>query len=83
MDYCMPRADDMCSIEVVSQGVPSPTNPLGIKGAGEAGCVGALPCVHAALIDALSPLGVTDVPLPATPMRLWKIVRDARASKAA
>jgi carbon-monoxide dehydrogenase large subunit len=82
MDYCMPRADDMCSIEVISQGTPSPTNPLGIKGAGEAGCVGALPCVHAALIDALVPLGVTDVPLPATPMKLWQVIRNARAKAA-
>jgi carbon-monoxide dehydrogenase large subunit len=82
MDYCMPRADDMCSIEVVSQGVPSPTNPLGIKGAGEAGCVGALPCVHGALIDALTPLGIDDVPLPATPMKLWKVIHDAKAKAA-
>jgi len=77
MDYCMPRADDMCAIEVVSQGVPSPTNPLGVKGAGEAGCVGALPCVQSALIDALGPLGVTDVPMPATPLNLWRTIRAA------
>jgi carbon-monoxide dehydrogenase large subunit len=82
MDYCMPRADDMCSIEVISSGVPSPTNPLGIKGAGEAGCVGALPCVQSALIDALSPLGITDVPMPATPHRLWQLIRAARKTAA-
>lgn len=76
LDYCMPRADDMCSIEVVSQGYPSPTNPLGIKGAGEAGCVGALPCVQSALIDALKPLGITDVPMPATPFKLWEAIRE-------
>ncbi len=77
MDYCMPRADDMCSIEVVSNGVPSATNPMGIKGAGEAGCVGALPCVQSALIDALSPLGITDVPMPATPYRLWTLINKS------
>jgi len=82
LDYCMPRADDMCNIEVVSAPVPSPTNPLGIKGAGEAGCVGALPCVQSALIDALSPLGITDVPMPATPWRLWQLIRAAQAKAA-
>jgi carbon-monoxide dehydrogenase large subunit len=82
LDYCMPRADDMCSIDVESHAVPSPTNPLGIKGAGEAGCVGALPCVQSALIDALSPLGVTDVPMPATPSRLWRTIRDAQSAAA-
>ena len=79
LDYCMPRADDMCAIEVVSNGVPSATNPLGVKGAGEAGCVGALPCVQSALIDALAPLGITDVPMPATPYRLWQAISAARA----
>ena len=83
MDYCMPRADDMCSIEVVSNGVPSTNNPMGIKGAGEAGCVGALPCVQSALIDALAPLGITDVPMPATPWRLWQLMSGARRKPAA
>ena len=78
LDYCMPRADDMCSIKVVSQGYPSPTNPLGIKGAGEAGCVGALPCVQSALIDALKPLGIKDVPMPATPNKLWQAIQGAQ-----
>ena len=63
----MARADDMYSINVIAAGTASPTNPLGIKGAGEAGCVGALPCIQSALIDALKPYGVKDVPMPATP----------------
>jgi carbon-monoxide dehydrogenase large subunit len=71
----MPRADDMCSINVQSYEVPSPTNPLGIKGAGEAGCVGALPCVQSALVDALSPLGISNIPMPATPYRLWEAMQ--------
>ncbi len=83
LDYCMPRADDMCSIDVVAAGTPSPTNPLGIKGAGEAGCVGALPCVQSALIDALKPYGVRDVPMPATPNRLWKLIQQHHQNAAA
>jgi carbon-monoxide dehydrogenase large subunit len=83
LDYCMPRADDMCSIDVVAAGTPSPTNPLGIKGAGEAGCVGALPCVQSALIDALKPYGIRDVPMPATPNRLWKLIQQNRQNTAA
>ena len=83
LDYCMPRADDMCSIEVVAAGTPSPTNPLGIKGAGEAGCVGALPCVQSALIDALKPYQVRDVPMPATPNNLWNLIRQNRQNSAA
>ncbi|MBI77243.1 MAG: hypothetical protein CMM53_05610, partial [Rhodospirillaceae bacterium] len=55
-------------------GVPSPTNPLGIKGAGEAGCVGALPCIQSALIDALKHLGINDIPMPATPFKLWNLL---------
>jgi carbon-monoxide dehydrogenase large subunit len=82
LDYCMPRADDMCSIDVESHAVPSPTNPMGIKGAGEAGCVGALPCVQSALIDALSSLGITDVPMPATPSRLWHAIKAAQTKAA-
>ena len=59
--------------------MPTKTNPLGVKGAGEAGCVGALPAVANALADALTPLGVRDVPMPATPHVLWKVIRDAKA----
>ena len=76
-------ATEMPPIEVEHIETPSPLNPLGIKGAGEAGCVGALPCVQRALIDALAPLGVTDVPMPATPAKLWRLIRDAKATQAA
>ena len=77
MDYAMPRADNMCNFDVKSHPVPTKANPLGVKGAGEAGCVGALPAVANALADALSPLGVKDVPMPATPFALWKIIQKA------
>ncbi|HWE71804.1 MAG TPA: xanthine dehydrogenase family protein molybdopterin-binding subunit [Stellaceae bacterium] len=78
MDYAMPRAGDVSAIEIDSHPVPTKTNPLGVKGAGEAGSVGALPAVGNALIDALSVLGIDDVPMPATPERLWRAMREAR-----
>ncbi|MDA0664765.1 MAG: xanthine dehydrogenase family protein molybdopterin-binding subunit, partial [Proteobacteria bacterium] len=78
MDYAMPRADDFCDFAVESHPVPTPTNPLGAKGAGEAGTVGAMPATMNAIIDALSPLGVTYLDLPATPERIWRAIRDAR-----
>jgi carbon-monoxide dehydrogenase large subunit len=80
MDYCMPRADDMSFIEVGSNPVPTKTNPLGVKGAGEAGNVGALPAVANAIVDALSVYGVTHVPMPATPERVWRAIRDGKAA---
>ena len=72
MDYCLPRADDFSMIEVKSNGIPTATNPLGVKGAGEAGAVGALPAVTNAVIDALAEFGVTDIEMPATPERIWR-----------
>ncbi len=78
MDYAMPRADDFCPIEVSTIPVPTPTNPLGVKGAGEAGTVGAMPAVANALIDALAEFGVTNIDLPATPERLWRLMRDGK-----
>lgn len=79
MDYAMPRAIDFSNIDVTSNPSPTPTNPLGVKGAGEAGCVGAMPAVANALVDALSPLGIHHIEMPATPQRLWQIIREARA----
>lgn len=71
-DYAMPRASDFCSFEVASHPVPTATNPLGVKGVGEAGTVGALPAVMNAVIDALSTLGVTHLDMPATSERIWR-----------
>ena len=78
MDYAMPRASDLSSMDVHSNPAPTATNPLGVKGAGEAGCVGALPAAANAVADALSIYGVSDVEMPATPFRLWRIMRDAK-----
>ncbi len=79
MDYCLPRADDLCDIEVISRPVPTSSNPIGAKGGGESGPTGALPAVINAVVDALKPLGVTHFDMPATPARVWQAIRDASA----
>jgi carbon-monoxide dehydrogenase large subunit len=78
MDYAMPRAGDLPAYHVESNPVPTKTNPLGVKGAGEAGCVGAMPAVANALVDALSVLGIKHIEMPATPERLWKAIHGAK-----
>jgi carbon-monoxide dehydrogenase large subunit len=72
MDYGVPRATNLCSMAVESNPVPTKTNPLGVKGAGEAGNVGALPAIANAIVDALSEFGVTHIEMPATPERVWR-----------
>jgi aerobic carbon-monoxide dehydrogenase large subunit len=79
MDYAMPRATDISAVEVKSNPVPTRTNPLGVKGAGEAGCVGAMPAVANALVDALSHLGIRHIEMPATPERLWRAIHHGNA----
>ena len=78
MDYAMPRADTMPYMEITSNPVPTKRNPLGAKGAGEAGTVGALPAIVNAAIDALAPLGVKSLDMPATSQRIWQAMREAR-----
>ncbi len=78
MDYNMPRADDLPFFEIEANGAPTSRNPLGVKGAGEAGTVGAVACLTGAVLDALAPLGITDLPMPATPQRLWRAINDAK-----
>lgn len=75
MDYCMPRADDLCTLEVEGRPVPTPTNPLGVKGAGECGTVGALPAVMNAVNNALAAKGVRHLEMPATPERIWRAIQ--------
>jgi carbon-monoxide dehydrogenase large subunit len=77
MDYCMPRADTLCNMRIVSNPVPTAGNPLGAKGAGEAGCVGALPAVMIAIMNALAPRGVRELDMPATSERVWQAIRSA------
>ena len=80
MDYGMPRAADYPSFTIKSHEVPAKTNPLGIKGAGEAGTVGALPATINAVVDALRPLGIRTIDMPATPQRIWKAIAEACAN---
>ena len=73
MDYAMPRADDLPSFEVDRKVTPCPHNPLGVKGAGEAGCIGSTPAVVNAVMDALRPFGIKkDLEMPLTPERVWR-----------
>jgi len=77
MDYAMPRAEDVPLFEVDSYEVPTQVNPLGAKGVGEAGTVGALAALLNAVNDALAPLGVRHLDMPLTPERVWRAIRDA------
>ena len=76
MDYAMPRADDFCPFALAENEVPTTTNPLGVKGAGESGTVGALPAVMNAINDALSRIGAPYVQMPATPEKVWRATRQ-------
>ncbi len=75
MDYCMPRADNVPAIESSYNIVPCRSNPLGVKGAGEAGAIGAPPAVINALVDALAEHGIEHIDMPATPERIWQAIR--------
>ena len=79
MDYCMPRADDLPSFKVGYTTTPSTVNDLGVKGCGEAGAIASPPALINAVIDALSPLGVTDISMPATPQKVWKTIQDSQS----
>jgi carbon-monoxide dehydrogenase large subunit len=79
MDYAIPRADEVPHVLIEKTCTPSPLNPLGAKGVGEAGCIGIPPAVVNAAVDALAPFGVTHLDMPLTPARLWEALRGARA----
>jgi aerobic carbon-monoxide dehydrogenase large subunit len=72
MDYAVPRADDVPRAEILHEHTPSPRNPLGAKGLGEAGNIGVPPAVVNAIVDALAPFGVRHVDMPLTPESLWR-----------
>ena len=78
MDYAMPRADDAPMFEFASHPVPATTNPLGVKGCGEAGCAGSLPAVMNAVVDALKPYGVKHIDMPATPEKVWRVLHNGK-----
>jgi carbon-monoxide dehydrogenase large subunit len=79
MDYTVPKATQLPSITTEFAGVPSPSNPLGVKGIGEAGTIGSTPAIVNAVIDALSPLGIRHIDLPLTPQRVWQAMRQAKS----
>jgi carbon-monoxide dehydrogenase large subunit len=83
MDYTMPRADGVPSFEVATNVTLCTHNPLGVKGCGEAGAIGAPAAVMNAVVDALRPLGVTDLQMPATPQRVWQAMQKQRMPQAA
>jgi carbon-monoxide dehydrogenase large subunit len=82
MDYAVPRAHDFPEFELDRTVTPSPVNPLGVKGVGEAGTIGSAPAVVNAVVDALAPFGVTHVDMPLRPEKIWKILKggERRAS---
>ena len=73
----MPRADDMGTLTTQFSCVPCKTNPVGVKGVGESGAIGAPPAVMNAVIDALRPLGIAHVDMPASPARIWAAIKGA------
>ena len=78
MDYCMPRAADLPSFKVGNHVTACTHNPLGVKGVGETGAIGVPPAVINAILDALAPLGVTDMSMPATPEKIWRAIQAAK-----
>jgi aerobic carbon-monoxide dehydrogenase large subunit len=76
MDYAIPRAADIPEIVLGSTETPSPSNPLGVKGVGEAGTIGATPAIANAVVDALSPLGIRHLDIPFTPERVWRAINE-------
>ncbi len=78
MDYAVPKATQLPSFESDHTITPSPVNPLGVKGVGEAGTIASTPCMVNAVVDALSPLGITHIDMPLTPNRVWGAIQDAK-----
>ncbi len=78
MDYAVPKITQLPSYTTKFAGVPSPSNPLGVKGIGEAGSIGSTPAIVNAVIDALTPLGIRHIDLPLTPERVWKAIQQAK-----
>ncbi|QIG91426.1 MULTISPECIES: xanthine dehydrogenase family protein molybdopterin-binding subunit [unclassified Bradyrhizobium] len=82
MDYALPRAGDVPSMQVGDHPSPAKSNPLGTKGCGEAGCAGSLVCIVNAVVDALSEYGIKHINMPLTPERVWRAIQDAKAKAA-
>jgi aerobic carbon-monoxide dehydrogenase large subunit len=78
MDYTLPRAQDLPRFDITLTGVPTNANPLGVKGSGQAGAIASPQAIIAAVLDALAPIGVTHIDMPATPERIWRAMMDAK-----
>jgi carbon-monoxide dehydrogenase large subunit len=78
LDYAVPRAEHVPKIRSLFQETPSPTNPIGVKGIGESGSIAAPPCMVHAVLDALSPFGISHLDMPMTPPRIWSAIQAAR-----
>ncbi len=77
MDYTLPRAGDLPPFQITLAELPTAANPLGVKGSGQAGCIAAPQTIVNAVVDALAPLGIEHIDMPATPERVWRAIRDA------
>jgi carbon-monoxide dehydrogenase large subunit len=80
MDYALPRAADVPRLHLTRTETPTPVNPLGIKGIGEAGTIGSTPAVVSAVIDALAPFGVTHIDMPLTSQKIWSLCQGKKAA---
>jgi carbon-monoxide dehydrogenase large subunit len=83
MDYAVPTAEDLPRFELARTVTPSPVNPLGVKGAGEAGTIASSPAIVNAAVDALKHLGVAHLDMPLTSEKLWRTIRDGKARQRA
>jgi carbon-monoxide dehydrogenase large subunit len=81
MDYALPRADHLPQFDITLAELPTAANPLGVKGAGQAGCIAAPQTIVNAILDALAPLGIDHIDMPATPERVWRAIHAARRSR--
>ncbi|MGH8918655.1 MAG: xanthine dehydrogenase family protein molybdopterin-binding subunit, partial [Actinomycetes bacterium] len=82
MDYMVPSATEFPNFTLDHTVTPSPSNPMGVKGVGEAGTIAAAPAVINAVVDALKPLGITDIEMPASPQRVWRAIQHAKGGAA-
>jgi len=78
LDYALPRADDLPALDITLEGLPTTSNPLGVKGSGQAGAIAAPQTIISAVLDALGPLGIDDIDMPATSEQVWRAIRSAR-----
>ena len=76
MDYALPRAEDFPRLELARTETPTPVNPLGVKGIGEAGTIGSIPAFVNAVVDALAPFGVSHIDMPLKPEKVWRACRS-------